>query len=278
MSTITSELGMRPGSAFGEALFAARAIFRRVVVGVDGSEPSLAACRQAARLAEPDAALVAVAIAHLGGAADAVVGDDELRRGALEALGRAAAILGDRATTRCVDGYVTEALLREVDRTDATLLALGSHGHRRAAEILFGGPAGELVHRAPCSVLVARQAPGVNGFPRAIVVGLDGSREGDLAHAAAVALAARFGSQLRTVAALQGKRVDLARVQLRAPLCEEWDAHPVDALVEASRKADLVVVGSRGLHGLRALGSVSERVAHQSACSVLVVRAARARP
>ena len=46
------------------------------------------------------------------------------------------------------------------------------------------------------------------------------------------------------------------------------------ALVEASRDADLLVVGNRGLHGLRALGSVAERVAHQAACSVLVVRAA----
>ena len=34
----------------------------------------------------------------------------------------------------------------------------------------------------------------------------------------------------------------------------------------------LVVVGSRGLHGLAALGSVSERVAHSAACSTLVVR------
>jgi nucleotide-binding universal stress UspA family protein len=33
-------------------------------------------------------------------------------------------------------------------------------------------------------------------------------------------------------------------------------------------------VGSRGLHGLRALGSVSERVAHDASCSVLVVRTA----
>jgi nucleotide-binding universal stress UspA family protein len=36
--------------------------------------------------------------------------------------------------------------------------------------------------------------------------------------------------------------------------------------------ADLVVVGSRGLRGLKALGSVSERVAHQARSSVLVVR------
>jgi nucleotide-binding universal stress UspA family protein len=50
------------------------------------------------------------------------------------------------------------------------------------------------------------------------------------------------------------------------------DAHPAQALVEASREADLLVVGSRGLRGLKALGSVSERVAHEASCSVLVVR------
>jgi nucleotide-binding universal stress UspA family protein len=40
-----------------------------------------------------------------------------------------------------------------------------------------------------------------------------------------------------------------------------------------SADADLLVVGSRGLDGFRALGSVSERVAHEASCSVLVVRA-----
>ena len=47
---------------------------------------------------------------------------------------------------------------------------------------------------------------------------------------------------------------------------------PVEALVTASADADLVVVGSRGLKGLKALGSVSERVAHRAAASVLIVR------
>ena len=52
------------------------------------------------------------------------------------------------------------------------------------------------------------------------------------------------------------------------------DAEPIAMLLGRSREADLVVVGSRSLHGLRALGSVSERVAHGSFCSVLVVHAA----
>ena len=49
-------------------------------------------------------------------------------------------------------------------------------------------------------------------------------------------------------------------------------AEPVPALVGAAFEADLLVVGSRGLHGLASLGSVSERVAHQARSSVLVVR------
>jgi nucleotide-binding universal stress UspA family protein len=48
--------------------------------------------------------------------------------------------------------------------------------------------------------------------------------------------------------------------------------HPVDLLVAAAEDADLIVVGSRGLHGIASLGSVSERVAHHARCSVLVVR------
>jgi nucleotide-binding universal stress UspA family protein len=41
----------------------------------------------------------------------------------------------------------------------------------------------------------------------------------------------------------------------------------------ANERVTLVAVGSRGLTGVRALGSVSERVAHQAPCSVLVARA-----
>jgi nucleotide-binding universal stress UspA family protein len=48
----------------------------------------------------------------------------------------------------------------------------------------------------------------------------------------------------------------------------------VDALLEAAQSVDLLVLGSRGLRGLRALGSVSERVAHQAPCSLLVLRTA----
>lgn len=75
------------------------------------------------------------------------------------------------------------------------------------------------------------------------------------------------------VTGLGGKRVDPKVVSAAFPDSKVVDDPPVDALVQASRSVDLVVVGSRGLHGLTALGSVSERVAHRADCSVLVARA-----
>ena len=56
------------------------------------------------------------------------------------------------------------------------------------------------------------------------------------------------------------------------PDAEYVEGDPVKTLIASAGKADLVVVGSRGLGGLRSLGSVSERVAHRASCSVLVVR------
>ena len=83
----------------------------------------------------------------------------------------------------------------------------------------------------------------------------------------------RFGSSVRVITSLAGKYVDQDLIRERTD-AEVVAKHPVVALVEAARDADLLVVGSRGLYGLKALGSVSERVAHGASCSVLVVRIA----
>jgi nucleotide-binding universal stress UspA family protein len=251
-------------------------LFSRIVVGVDGSEPGFEACRQAARLAAPDGWLELFTAVYLveanlaGWSASRVAMELELEAG--EALERAKEIAGPYAASRLVNGPAFHSLLRELEHRKATLVAVGTHGHSRISEIAIGGVTGGMLHSAPCSVLVARPPAAEALFPNAIVAGSDGSPEAEAGLAVAEHLAQRFGAPLRVVTAVRGKHVDVERARLRAPLLETIDEHPVDTLVEESRNADLLVVGSRGLHGLRALGSVSERVAHRARCSVLVVR------
>jgi nucleotide-binding universal stress UspA family protein len=134
------------------------------------------------------------------------------------------------------------------------VLAVGTNGVGRIAGIVLGSVATHVLHHAACSVLVARlRSPEAEPWaPRTVVVGVDGSPEAEAALEAARALESRLGSGL-SVVSVESRR-------------------PAHQLVEAARDADLLVVGSRGVHGARALGSVSEQVAHEAACSVLVVR------
>jgi hypothetical protein len=139
------------------------------------------------------------------------------------------------------------------------------------AGIVMGSVATEVIHKAPCSVLVARKRS--NAFPHKIVVGIDGSPQSLAAYAVAKDLAERFETELAPVRAHGGKQVEQGVVdQFVGHFREELPDDPVTALIAASADADLLVVGSRGLHGVKSLGSVSERVAHQARCSVLIVR------
>ena len=54
----------------------------------------------------------------------------------------------------------------------------------------------------------------------------------------------------------------------------EAQGDPGSLVVEASKDADLVIVGSRGLNPVQRLllGSVSSKVVHRAECDVLVVR------
>jgi nucleotide-binding universal stress UspA family protein len=253
-------------------------VFSRVLVGVDGSEESREAARQAAKLAAGALTLLAVydtTDALIGGTGIGVpvyYDEDVQREAAKDALEQARQeVASVKPTGKIVRGVIWDALIREVERAQDTLIAVGSHGVGRMAGIVIGSVATEIVHKAPCSVLVARKTS--DEFPRRIVVGIDGSAESAAAYAAARQIAERFHAELWPVVAHGGKAVDRRMVDLLAEhRCEELPDEPVKALVAASADADLLVVGSRGLHGVKALGSVSERVAHQARSSVLIVR------
>jgi nucleotide-binding universal stress UspA family protein len=263
-------------------LEAGRRVFSRILVGIDGSQQALEAARQAALLEEVDGQLTLfsawdIAPTIIGGTGSRVpyYFDEELQRTSAEKdLGAARDHVSPytAAVGKLVRGIPVDELLKEIDRDEDTLVAVGSSGSGRLLGIVQGSVATEIMHRAPCSVLVAR--PAAADFPTRIVVGVDGSVESAAAYAAAHYLASRFDAELRALVAWGGKGVNERLVA--AITDSEHDNSrkaPTDALAEAATAADLIVIGSRGLHGVRALGSVSERVAHTAPCSALVVRA-----
>jgi nucleotide-binding universal stress UspA family protein len=261
-------------NAHAASVWAGATVFARVVAGVDGSDPGFEAARQAARLVAPDGWLETFTAVDLAQASRAGWGAPQIRaeleQEAAESARKGAGIAGPRVESRLVTGRPLPSLMRELGEKEATLAVVGTHGHSRVSEMLIGGVAGELLHRAPCSVCVARPPLAEAVFPRAVVVGVDGSLESEAAAAVARYLAARFSVPVSLVTAVGGKNV---RRQRAAELgAVEVEGRPVDALIEASRDADILVIGSRGLHGVKALGSVSERVAHEANCSALVVR------
>ena len=255
----------------------AEKIFNRVLVGVDGSSDSLAVAKQAAMLKAPGGELTYLSAWNLNPPVVAPMrvvrldADESAARCAAEDAVNAAKEQLASARTKVVRGVPAEALLDEIANDRSSLVAVGTRGRSRTTGIVLGSTSTRLLHSAPCSVLVMRQ--GRNLPPQRIVVGVDGSPQSAAAHAVARYLAERFEGDVTVVIAEGSKAIDLGAVSL--VVGDGFDViqgDPVSVLTAASHDADLLVLGSRGLHGLKALGSVSERVAHRAKCSTLIVR------
>ena len=253
-------------------------IFDRIVVGVEGTEWGYEALRQSLCLRADDGLVHAVTALDFGSSAQAGF----LAPQTAEALAEESVVVrteAERIMAGCagcsaeiVHGDATHVLRQAAAEANATLIALGGRRSSRFLGIMLGNTGTALLHEPSCSVLVARPQPGEEWRPRRIIVGLDGSQPALDALVVADELSARLGSIVKVVGATGGKLLDGNRAWRER--VDTWDpGHPVVALLDRSLHADLVVVGSSGLHGVRALGSVSERVAHRAHCSVLVVRA-----
>lgn len=258
--------------------------FTRIVCGIDGSRSAHEAARQAAALVAPGGVLEFIAVADEWGAglrAAAVLSKTRAKR-ALDEIARELRGCGAHVETRTVYGRPPyEVLLRE--SSDSDLLVVARHSRSRFGGIAMGSTAGNLAHRAHVPVLIAVPPPHGVPFPERILVAADGPGHPERA----VRLAGLIASA--TDAAITLVRLDWAprarRRELTAAVAElgRLGAEAVEIVtgglparkipeLAARERASLVLVGSRGLGGRRALSSVSERVAHEAPCSVLVLR------
>ncbi len=229
-------------------------MFTRILCGVDETPETIEAVRQARFLALPEAELLLVDVLNLnaalyaGWAAPEVLGD--IREEQLAALDVARVAAGEHVETRLLRGVPWREITATAQEEHADLVAVGTHDRWRPAGIIGGSVATYVLHEAPCAVLIARPCGQPESFPRSIVAGFDGSDASREALAVAKELANRSGATLRIVAAAGGEKLLLEPIREHAPEANLDHRPPVDALVAESANADLVVVGSRGLHGL----------------------------
>jgi nucleotide-binding universal stress UspA family protein len=259
--------------------------FASIVCGVDGSRPSLEAARQAAQLTDDKAALCYIAVSWEQGVGAAAVATlthkhahDILQRARDEARGLGVnPALADEHSADAADRLVELAAGQD-------LLVIGIRGHSRAGGIMVGSAASAALHRSPVPVLVARRPPEGIAFPSRILLASDGTPTSDAAAELTARIAARHGAHVAIVGARDGDapfRPGLAEHATQIieatgtePVMVDESGSPHRAVAKAARDfgASLVITGSRGLTGVSALGSVSERIAHAAPCSVLVVR------
>ena len=192
---------------------------------------------------------------------------------------------------------------------DAEMLVLGSHDRTALGDVLVSSATPEIVKRAAGPVVVVRPHASYSWqAARAdVVIGVDGSTTSSRAVAWAFQEASLWktgvtavhvwgiavvgGSEPTMYGLLEPAQLERAEQEHAALLSEslagwreEWPnvavhealvrGHPGQALVEASARARLLVVGTRGHGGFPGLllGSVSSAVVHHAHCPVMVVR------
>jgi nucleotide-binding universal stress UspA family protein len=260
-------------------------VFGSILCGVNGTRGSHEAARQAAVLGGPNASLCYLAVTYeagVGASASAVLRHAHGEQAAREARQAAREIGVEAEALTLHAASATDTLLRRAG--DHDLLVLGAGFGSRAAGIVLGRTATAAVHRSPVPVLLTRRPPHDAEFPKTILVTADGKPQADEALRLAGAIAAHHDARIAVVApGAHGSSEHDALAEELAALASAAGVDPVvvdsrgpahAAIATAGRTvgASLIIVGSRGLSGARALGSVSERVAHEAQCSVLVVR------
>lgn len=275
-----------------------------IVVGVDGSQPSQRALLWAADEAARRACglQVLLAVDEPRGSGPHLTAD--LSPHASEVTDLACALVRESHPDLDVGGAPVvghPAKVLAEESAGAAMVVVGSRGHGGFHDMLLGSTSLHTAMHAHCPVAVVRGKSVQDGRRAPVVVGVDGSDPAQSAVELAAYEAELRGAPLTVLHAwpspadealgawalvaptgvLDADTVDVAQeaaaaVRTARPGVEVTARTvrrgPAGALVAASKRACLVVVGSRGHGGFTGLllGSVSQALVHHAACPVLV--------
>ena len=149
-------------------------MFRKILVGVDGSESALKAVGLAAELSRVhEAQLVLVHVVQISAIADQVLkmsATEHLKespKGIMEKLSQnvldkarkhalRAGVSDEQVATVTTDGNQAGQLIQTAKRRKADLIVLGSRGRGRLEGLLLGSVSQKVAALAPCPCLIAR--------------------------------------------------------------------------------------------------------------------------
>jgi len=145
-------------------------VFKRIVVGTDGSETAAEAVRQALELARLTGATLSLVSAYqpapgrrvqaeqAGAPADVQyeIGPREDVNLVLDAAAADARQQGVEVQTHPVEADPADAILNVAEETKADLIVVGNKGMTGARRYLLGSVPNNVSHHASCSVMIVR--------------------------------------------------------------------------------------------------------------------------
>jgi nucleotide-binding universal stress UspA family protein len=146
-------------------------VFKRIVVGTDGSETAQEAVRQAVDLAKSTGASLDIVSAYGGDTgsggggtrleqverpADVPESAREAVNFALDSASGIAKKEGVEVQSHAEEGDPADALLNVAERLHADAIVVGNKGMTGARRFLLGSVPNKVSHHAPCSVFIIR--------------------------------------------------------------------------------------------------------------------------
>lgn len=277
--------------------------YNRILVAVDGSEPSLHALQEAFKLSSNWVTVVAVTPFFEGDLR--LLGMPKsgrlIREPCETALAQAeemAAEAGALIRPVCEHGIPDERIVKLAELGSRDLIVMGARGHSMLENLLVGSVSRRVIGFTSKDILVV-PIKGMVGWER-ILLAIDGSPRSRAAADRALELSQIYGSELLVVsvqdfpAAIRGltpkerlallkickdhvidvvKRAEALGIKSEG-IIMEGTAYSAIADLAQEYEANLIVMGSHGKSGLMRLlmGRVTERVIGQAPCPVLVVK------